>query len=123
VAPRPWTCQKCRRKHPSRVKQLCVCGARRPKTRRPAHMKALDLPYETFVELNGGEHCGICGLPPLKTRRHDRDHDHLTGKPRGILCPTCNGFLTARIGRSSRALTPDFLRRSADYLERCANRG
>lgn len=83
-------------------------------------MKALDEPYETFVALNGGENCGICECPPKKTRRHHRDHDHLTGKPRGILCPVCNGWLTARVGRSSKLLTPDFLRRAAAYLERAA---
>lgn len=121
MSPRPWTCPKCKKRHPTRVKRVCDCGGRQPKARRPAHLKALDLPREVFIAANGGsENCGVCECEPKATRRHDRDHDHLTGKPRGILCPTCNGFLTARIGRSKRILTPDFLRRAAAYLERAA---
>jgi hypothetical protein len=49
-------------------------------------MAALDTPYEVYIELNGGEHCAICGAKPSNGRRLDRDHDHTTGKPRGLLC-------------------------------------
>jgi len=86
-------------------------------------MAALDLPYEEFVRLNGGsENCGnlACGAPPRPNRRNDRDHDHLTGKPRGILCPPCNGFLTDYVGKSRRPVTAAFLRGLADYLDRAA---
>lgn len=121
MTPRPWTCRKCRKQHPSRIKKKCDCGTVRPATRRPAHLKALDLPREVFIEANGGtENCGICGDPPKAKRRHDRDHCHLSGKPRGILCPTCNGFLTVYVGRSRKMLSPAFLRAAADYLERAA---
>lgn len=83
-------------------------------------MRALDLPYEAFVALNGHENCGVCGRSPKEDRRHDRDHDHLSGKPRGLLCPVCNGFLTKNVGRSSMPLTPEYLRAAADYLERAS---
>ena len=40
-----------------------------------------------FKEQNGV--CAICGRPP-KTKRLARDHNHLSGKPRGLLCMMCN---------------------------------
>ena len=43
--------------------------------------------------------CPICGLPPteanghkLKTKLHV-DHDHKTGKVRGLLCNNCNAAI------------------------------
>lgn len=72
------------------------------------------MPYEEYVRLNGGERCGICGNPPSENRRLDRDHDHRTGEPRGLLCHRCNRALPdwvteewleaarAYLGRSSR---------------------
>lgn len=44
--------------------------------------------YETLLEAQGGG-CGLCGNPP-KTRRLDVDHDHRTGRVRGLLCGRCN---------------------------------
>lgn len=67
-------------------------GAAVKAKRKPAHMKALVVPYEDYVALNRGEECGICGAKP-KSRRLDRDHDHRTGKPRGLLCHRCNRAL------------------------------
>ena len=37
--------------------------------------------------------CAICGRPP-KTRRLAVDHNHKTGRVRGLLCPWCNRSLT-----------------------------
>jgi hypothetical protein len=58
-------------------------------------MQALKLPREAYVEANGAsEACGICGRErrPGQKQFH-RDHDHRTGKPRGILCFPCNAAL------------------------------
>lgn len=80
-------------------------------------MKALDLPYEYFVELNGGEHCGICGALPSPHRRLDRDHVHTgDGIPRGVLCRACNRVLNQH--RYGVAITAEWLRAAATYLER-----
>lgn len=70
------------------------CNRSKPRKRRPAHMLALALPYDGYIELNGrihqaGEECALCGRERRDVRL-DRDHDHRTGKPRGLLCAPCN---------------------------------
>ena len=62
--------------------------------------------------------CDVCGEPPSteNTRAHWNgklciDHDHATGKVRGLLCNDCN--LAVGYGK-----TPDKLRLAAEYLQR-----
>jgi hypothetical protein len=47
--------------------------------------------YETMLANQGGG-CAICGTTtPLKGKRFlNVDHDHSTGKVRGVLCQPCN---------------------------------
>jgi hypothetical protein len=123
MAERFWTCQRhsdgvrCAHVNPKR-KHLCeACGKRRPATKKPAHMKALELPYEAYVIANGGsENCGICDRPPPPGKKHRRDHEHVgDGMPRGLLCWTCNlnlrGFATIT-----------WLKAAIAYLERAEQR-
>lgn len=65
-------------------------GARMPRKRRPSEL----LPAGTYERLceRYGEVCWICGTPP-KSRRLHIDHDHKTGKVRGLLCFRCNNAL------------------------------
>jgi hypothetical protein len=78
-------------------------------------MAALELPYEHYLELAGAELCGICGRGPQR-RRLDRDHDHKTGKPRGLLCHRCNRALPSWV-------TVEWLEAAAVYLRRVEERG
>ncbi|MCP4541730.1 MAG: hypothetical protein GY832_31750 [Chloroflexi bacterium] len=49
--------------------------------------------YEVMLSQQHGV-CGICGKPPTKQRVSlDVDHDHETGKIRGLLCNVCNRHL------------------------------
>ncbi len=108
-----WTCPKrsCRTVNISPKRTCRVCGTAK-KTRRPKHLVALELPYETYIGINGGEHCGVCRARRKEGgRRLDRDHDHRTGKPRGLLCHRCNRKLDS-------VTTPEWLRAAAAYLER-----
>jgi hypothetical protein len=75
-------------------------------------MRALNLTYEQYVELNGGGFCGICGhIPPAGKRLH-RDHEHAgDGVPRGCLCFRCNSALRPY-------MTLEWLHAAAAYLER-----
>jgi hypothetical protein len=104
-----WTCPRCKTRW-SRTKQKCSCGRARPKARPAAHKAALDLSYERYAELNGGERCGICGAEG-KTRRLHRDHDHRTGEPRGLLCFPCNAALRPY-------MTAEWLAKALAYVEK-----
>lgn len=124
-----WSCPKCGTRN-ERIKQRCAgsdCTARRPKRRVPSHARTLrDDPYPVYERTNGeihaaafgGEwsedHCGVCGRAPSSTRHMDRDHDHTTGKPRGLACPGnqgCNALMP-------RQLTLERARLIVAYLER-----
>ena len=109
---RHWTCRRCKLRN-KRTTQLCSCGTRRPAPRVPQHRRVLDsMPYEDWVE-RFGERCGVCGRGRSEHRRLDRDHDHKTGNPRGLLCQRCNRALPSWVDAA-------WLRRAADYLERNA---
>jgi Recombination endonuclease VII. len=51
--------------------------------------------YERLLAEQGGV-CAICGNPP-KTRRLHVDHDHKTGRVRGLLCYRCNRLLASYV--------------------------
>lgn len=66
--------------------------------------------FEAMVFCQSGL-CKICGLPPRgRWRRLAVDHDHVTGRVRGLLCSNCNAALGA-LGDSV-----DGLNRAIKYL-------
>ena len=109
---RLWTCPKCKVKNERRFTKCRAegCTGRKRKVSRPAHLSALDEPYEVWVE-RYGEQCGICGAKPAPKKKLQRDHDHETGEPRGLLCFRCNRFLT-------RWMTIPWLEAAIRYLRR-----
>jgi epoxyqueuosine reductase QueG len=113
MAARTWRCGACLSVNQPRTRRCAACLKARPKKRRPAHLKALELPYEQYVVLNGGNVCGICQTAATGTRRLDRDHDHKTATPRGLLHARCNRALPSWV-------TPEWLEAAAAYLRRAA---
>ena len=114
---RTWKCQrvtngrKCAHVNTARARKCRWCGKPKPARRQPAHRAILnEMPYEAWVE-RFGETCGICGAGPLPNRRLDRDHDHRTGKPRGLLCRKDNRML-------KRTLTSEWMTAALAYLRR-----
>lgn len=60
--------------------------------------EAMKLDYEALAKRQGGKVCAICGLDEFEMRykskrRLHMDHDHKTGKWRGLLCGNCNTML------------------------------
>lgn len=119
---RRWTCRKCKALNQRTASRRCeMCGeATKPKTRVPKHAETLrDDSYDHYVEVNRELHgvidesCGLCGKPRAQERRHDRDHDHKTGHPRGLLCVPCNKLLPHQV-------TVEYARLQLAYLERAA---
>ncbi len=59
--------------------------------------KQIDGLREALIELHGN-FCGICGKPGSAfKKRLAVDHNHSSGKIRGLLCFRCNKFLLGRL--------------------------
>jgi hypothetical protein len=71
--------------------------------------------YERMYREQGGV-CAVCHSVPMPRRWFTVDHDHSTGKFRGLLCGPCNTMLGQARDDSSR------LRAGADYLDRFSER-
>lgn len=58
--------------------------------------------YQTMLAAQNGA-CNLCFNPPSKTPLHV-DHDHKTGRVRGLLCHQCNWYL-GKIDKDQEILT------------------
>lgn len=67
--------------------------------------------YYAIVKSQGGG-CGICGKNGHTKHRLAVDHDHATGKVRGVLCHLCN----QAIGQLKHDL--ELLQKAIDYLKK-----
>lgn len=66
--------------------------------------------YDLLYAAQGGR-CAICRRAIGKVKRLAVDHDHKTGKVRGLLCGPCNNML-GLVARDD----PEVFDRAADYL-------
>ena len=67
---------------------------------------------EKYIEQNGG--CAICRTKFESKFDFNVDHDHLSGKVRGLLCRRCNtelGWIEYRFNKN-----PDYIMKSVAYL-------
>jgi len=72
--------------------------------------------FQLMLDLQGGR-CAICRCTSIEAKElysqaFGVDHDHVTGKNRGLLCPPCNS------GIGMLKDSPELLRVAAEYIER-----
>ena len=107
-------CKKCRK---ARYKVLAESRRRRPgqpeKTREYFYRYNYGISIADYEEMltDQSGRCAICGVLPLPDRNLHVDHDHATGRVRGLLCRRCNTSLGQFDEDEQR------LRRAAQYLE------
>ena len=101
-------CRECKRK------DAVVRRREDPEAGYFAHIKAkygvTRLEYAALVAVQHNS-CAICGEKCKRYKRLSVDHDHATGKVRGLLCQECNHGI-GKFGDD-----PDRLRKAAIYLE------
>ena len=122
MAPKYRLCPKCKYRY-ERIKKKCPnCDAKRPKKRVPAHAETLrDHSYEYYVGVSSDIHgvadesCCVCRKPKSEARRHDRDHDHITGNPRGLACHLCNRMMPRQMDAHRAQLIANYLKRVETY--------
>jgi len=105
-----------RRHHPEQARNTSRAWELKNKRRRKDTALRKDhgislVKYEALLNKQEGA-CAICKQPLTENKKHlDVDHDHTTGKIRGLLCNSCNrgiGFLKD---------CPNTLRAAANYIE------
>lgn len=93
-----WSCYQSRRPkatcHPDRpVDSRGLCSPCYQRTQRWQHAERryglTEAGYNLLLEQQGGV-CAICSQPPREGRSLAIDHDHRTGRFRGLLCDDCN---------------------------------
>jgi hypothetical protein len=67
--------------------------------------------YKQLEMVQGGR-CAICGGPPSGRGRLHLDHNHSTGRIRGLLCSTCN------VGIGGLRDSTDLLMAAVEYLKK-----
>jgi hypothetical protein len=92
----------------------CVTASRSEEAKAKNRLRRYELSVSEFELLKAGGVCQICGRPYVQKRHHRQepvvDHDHLTGKIRGVICRACN------IGLGYSHDDPKILEAAAAYL-------
>jgi len=100
--------------HPERRAERHRANPRPAINRSLRRLYGIDLAdYEQRLAMQRGI-CAICGTAPTTIRRLDVDHDHATGRIRGLLCTHCN------LALGHMRHDPERARAMANYLERAA---
>jgi DNA-directed RNA polymerase subunit RPC12/RpoP len=119
-----WKCLKCGGRFERARNRVCPngCGTKARPKRVPKHAQTLrDDSYEVYVQVSkdihgvSDESCCVCGKERSLERRHDRDHDHVTGHPRGLACHRCNRVMVKELTLERAQAIVDYLARVESF--------
>jgi hypothetical protein len=97
------------KRHPGKCRP-CYLESAKYFQARTYHQRLYGISRAEFEDLLLSQE-GKCKICQRKMNRPHTDHDHISGRVRGLLCSTCNS------GLGCFGDIPEFLRRAADYLE------
>ncbi len=112
--PDKYVCQPCRRERRSELERQCVEHGYKPSYWKLLSKRGVTLEEFVAVGTAQGWRCALCDWKPGEDgyKTLTLDHDHTTGKFRGLLCHPCNRGL-GQLGDTSESV-----RRALDYLLR-----
>jgi hypothetical protein len=96
-----------------RVRQILYSDRDKANDRKNWLKQKYNITVEEYLSLERASNntCYICGRSPYENKHLHIDHDHTTGKVRGLLCARCNWYL-ATIEKN-----PEVLNKIKKYLE------
>ncbi len=134
-------CSKCKKKLPATAKFFFrdvrrkddlanPCKLYKKKYARSEHAKIMNreramkylyglnaVEYNRLFAIQSGR-CAICGKHQSELKRRlDVDHDHETGKVRGLLCNYCNKIIEKHINNPSHFKNPIIVNKLGEYLK------
>jgi hypothetical protein len=77
--------------------------------------------YATYALYNSAIHgicdgsCAVCSRPEHESMHHHREHDHVTGNPRGLVCFQCNRLMPRQLDLARARLVVAYLERVDAY--------
>jgi hypothetical protein len=98
----------------SRKLKYCSSGCKRCVTTYAARLKQYGISSEQHMEMikRADEACEICAFKPSDPLKLNIDHDHKTGRVRGVLCGRCNSGLGQFLDNEDRLMSAiKYLRR------------
>ena len=107
-------CSKCSREKVAKYRELNSDKVKRQQriSKRKKLTNFTNELYETTLQDQGGV-CAICGTDnPGGRGTFHADHDHSNGKPRGVLCHSCN------VGLGHFSDNIDLIQAALDYLNK-----
>lgn len=85
-------------KNPDHYRKLNRNNQRKPQRIGYQLMRRYGIDFTEYTRMleSQGNRCALCPkTPETDKKRFHVDHDHITGKVRGILCATCNRSMAA----------------------------
>ena len=101
-----------REKALARLREYARTDPKKFERKEKAIAKGYGITVEEFRRLRETVFCEICEIEFPDTKNQHIDHDHATGKVRGVLCASCNMML------GNAKDNPDILRRAVEYLNK-----